>query len=734
MKLLFELREKTKHAYEAVSNGLPPIFCIEYDIGMENNYTKGYIAVTQEKIITIEDDEVFLIMPISSCSEVKAITVASSGFFEGKFDDIDYCLCRYSLTHAQRMGELAQGINYIIKNSEIPIINEEDEDQFCPKCGRRFIRKTRICPVCDKKMTGIDSFKPMLKPYLVPLIISAILFLTGSAIHIVSPYLSRLLIDDYIQPKNAVLSGFALIIGGMFLMMLLANTVSIIRSRMVTRIGASISSDLRCLLFNKIQEMSLKNFSKRTIGDLMRRVSRDTGTLRSLFCDYGPETLSQVVTCAVVFIIMMMMNWKLTLLAIIPVPVVAIVISKCSRFIKKRYSLQWQTYSKASGLLQDLLSGIRVVKSYGTEKQEIDRFMKATNVHKTVCADNETYWSLIFPPLGFLTACGEFLVLYFGGKLVLSETMNIGVLIQFSTYASFLYNPIRYFTFIPRWLADVNTSLGKINEIMKETEDIIDTDESIEMQISGTIKFDNVTFGYKSYTPILKDITVEIKQGEMIGIVGPSGVGKSTMINLIMRLYDVDNGTIYIDGVDIRKISQTCLREQTGVVLQETFLFAGTIYDNIRYAKPNATYEEVISASKIASCHNFIMKLPDAYNTYVGENGYTLSGGERQRVAIARAILHNPKILILDEATASLDTETEKTIQDALDKLIQNRTTIAIAHRLSTLKSANCLIVLQDGKIAEVGNHTELMTQKGVYYKLVMAQRQTSKIREVATA
>ena len=295
---------------------------------------------------------------------------------------------------------------------------------------------------------------------------------------------------------------------------------------------------------------------------------------------------------------------------------------------------------------------------------------------------------------------------------------------MFSTYISMVYGPLNWLANFPSTVNRTLTSASRIFEVLDEAIEIDNIENPIEREIDGYIKFENVSFGYDETQQVLKNINLEIKPGEMVGLVGRSGVGKSTMINLMMRLYDTESGSIRIDGIDIKDYSQECLRSQIGVVLQETILFSGSLYDNVAYAKENVTKEEVLAAARAAGVHEFAIKLPDGYNTKIGEKGYTLSGGERQRVAIARAILRNPRILILDEATASLDTEIEKQIQEAIEVLIKDRTTVAIAHRLSTLRNAAKIVVLDKGTAAEVGSHAELLRKKGLYYELVMAQRQ----------
>ncbi|NLD88310.1 MAG: ABC transporter ATP-binding protein, partial [Clostridiales bacterium] len=527
----------------------------------------------------------------------------------------------------------------------------------------------------------------------------------ANLLYAIVPAINRVLIDDVLSSSLSKAGDVVFLCAIILLIRVLSEAIVILCGRMISKAGSKYSSNLRHLTYKKIQQLSMASLGRKTSGDLLKRITQDTQRVREFIIDQGKFMIEQTVVFIVVTVILFISNPFLAALIILPAPIVfwlsTIVWSK----VMHRYDKQWRLNSKSNSILHDIIKGIRVIKAFGNEEREIKKFDKSCRDLAKVSTQNEKTWAFLFPILGFIASIGEFFVLYFGGHMVLGRTLSLGELVQFTIYIAYIYGPMRWLTGLPRWLADVMTSLLKIFEILDEEPEIKDIKEPVELDVIGAIEFDDVTFGYKPYEPVLKNITVSIKPGEMIGLVGHSGTGKTTMINLVMRLYDINSGKLSIDGVDIRRISQKTLHESIGVVFQENFLFAGTIYDNIAYAKPKASHQEIISAAKIANAHEFIIKLPDSYNTMVGENGYTLSGGERQRIAIARAILCDPEILILDEATSTLDVETEAKIQEALGRLVKGRTTIAIAHRLSTLRGADRLFVLEKGRLAECGTH-----------------------------
>ena len=732
MNLRYTLPDREGAVLAPVLGDEKAVYCVPYDLDSEGHLgVDGWIVVTKTRLFQMQDGVLLTTVDLTDTDEILCITAINSGMLASKKGEEETFLCRFSMRHIIRLSYVARGATLFCRGEDRVLVSQEKE-RYCPKCGA-VLPGTNRCPNCEGGSRTLRRLWDLCSSYVVPLIALTLFMAVTSAITLGQQFVQRNFIDNHLVPMEGTPRDVLFFFLIMLTLFLVSLTCGISRTVLSNRLGTRISRDLRRRVFEKINTLSLSFVDKRQTGELMNRVVDDSGQIRQFMEEVFAGMFTQLFTMSGAVVIMVLMDWKLALITVAFLPLAALLIRLFHKQEMRLWRQQWRFNDQLNNRLQDIISGIRVVKSFGQEKRETERFKTYTARYRDLQTRNELFFATLYPCVTFVLTLGTFFVLYFGGRDVLNtaETgMTIGKLTQFAAYASMLYGPLGWLTRLPRMLMRLTTSLERIYDILDEEPEVAEHPEAQDHKIEGHIVFDNVTFGYKSYEPVLEKVNFDVKPGEMIGLVGASGTGKSTMINLIMRLYDVDDGRVLVDGVDMRTISKSCLHSQIGVVLQETFLFTGSIYENIRYAKPDATQEEVIRAAKMANAHEFIIRFPDGYDTYVGEHGYTLSGGERQRIAIARAILHRPRLLILDEATSSLDTETEFQIQEALDRLTEGRTTFAIAHRLSTLRNADRIFVLDKHGIAESGTHNDLIRQKGLYYGLVMAQLEMHKVKE----
>lgn len=696
-------------------------YAVPFDIAEDGSWlADSYFIVTTKRLLLFRSGRLAKTYEIAKCRHVKAEAKIGGGILVLEYEGVMQYVVHYSAKHLSRYAYVARGIHILTQGRKEEVVSSEYE-KICPDCGRA-IPGTRYCPHCSKEGGFWRTFLKMARPYKKRFYGIIVLMVMAAVVTLLNPEVQKRLVDDVLTKGNGGIGVAFTCLGIMFALSVGIVVINILKSYYCTVLGATISKDLREQLFAKIQILSLSFINDRRPGELMNRIMYDTRRIR----DFMERTFCNMFTVCFIFlcdiIFMLALNVKLALLTFIFIPLAVFTTYAFRKSIHRRFHLQMKKDDDVNSNLQDVISGMRVVKSYGKEEAEREKFDHLAEEYCRVQTRNEVFWAVFMPMVSLLMGAGVFLVIYFGGLDVFKGVMTTGELLQFVTYTQLLYMYLNWMTSMPRELMSLISSMERINDVLAQEPFIEDVEKPVELDLQGEIEFRHATFGYKSYQPVLEDLNLSIRKGEMIGIVGASGTGKSTLINLIMRLYEVDDGHLLIDGHDIKEIKSDKFHTQIGVVLQETFLFSGTILNNIRFSQPDASYEEVILAAKMANAHEFISKTPDGYNTYVGEKGFSLSGGERQRIAIARAILNKPKLLILDEATASLDTESEFMIQQALERLTNGRTTFAIAHRLSTLQNADRLIVIDGHQIAEIGSHEELLAKKGMYYRLVKAQ------------
>jgi len=707
----------------------PVLIQVVADLADDSSFRERWLVVTGQRLLVIPSDgaDGTVEVPMEQVKAVRTEALIGGGRLELERKQGAPAYLHYTSSLAPKFAEVAEGIRQLTKGEALALPEEVPRTR-CPKCRRLLPEKDGICPACVKRWDTFLRIANYLRPYRGKAATLVLMTVAGTLTGLIPPIITRHIIDDVLTPR----ANFSLLVWlalGLLGLRVLGWGLEVGRGWLNVWVGSRTTADIRSQLYRRMQYLPLKVFDRRKVGTLISRITNDSDRLEGFLMFGLPHLFTNGLMLVGILGLLLYMSWGLTLFVLLPVP--AIILG--SLLLWKRLMANWTRWSarwsRLSSHLNESISGIRVVKAFSQERREGVRFDQRNEGVREASVTADRSWFLFFTVINFLMSFGVFFVWYFGGRQILRQELTLGALMAFISYLWLLYGPLHWFGEINNWMTRAFAGAERIFEILDAPAEPSEDPDAVPMpRMEGRVTFKEVAFGYDRVKPVLKAIDLEVAPGEMIGLVGRSGVGKSTMINLICRFYDADRGELLIDGVDIRKVRLKDLRGQIGMVHQESFLFSGAIAENIGYGKPGASFDEIVRAAKAANAHEFIVAKPDGYDTPVGERGDKLSGGEKQRIAIARAILHDPKILILDEATSSLDTQTEKKIQEAIARLVKGRTTFAIAHRLSTLRSANRLVVIDDGKIAEVGTHEELLTRQGIFYRLVQTQKETSSV------
>jgi ATP-binding cassette, subfamily B, bacterial len=743
-KLPPDLQKLTEPAAEFVP---APRIAFETDITQDGKFGTEWLVVENGQIYVLAKNgggeaKMLRTVPLSAVKEVKTDSLVGSTQIYAKTQNETINLVRASNAAVSEANAVVRQIKALLKGESLPESYVEEKAKFCPKCGRALPEDSEVCKGClDKRAVLVRLFR-FLKPYKLQAAASVTLILALAAVELVPPIVAGRIVDTltpFANPatvtpalKTSAFQTILFLVGMLALTRVLHSGFTYAQRRLNPWIGGRVTKDIRVALYHKYNEFSMSYYDKRSTGSLMSRVTNDADNLWDFLADGIPWFVSNLVTLIGIGWILFNINASLAFWMLIPAPCIYALSRWFMPRARRKYHHVWHRISKMYASLNASLTGMRVIKAFAQESKENIRFTERNqSVFEASYAANAYqagFWSI----LSLLMSVGSFIIWIIGGGKVIDGVMTLGALTMFNGFLVQFYQPFQNFSRLMDWSTRSLTAAERVFEILDSESEVQEAKNAVPLpNMKGAVKFENVAFTYDKGKRALEDFSLEVEPGEMIGLVGHSGAGKSTLINLLSRFYDVTEGTIFVDGIDVRNIRREDFRRQLGIVLQEPFLFPGNIYTNIAYAKPDATPEEVIRAAKAANAHEFILKFPDGYDTQVGERGQRLSGGERQRISIARAILHDPKILILDEATASVDTETEKQIQEAIQRLIANRTTFAIAHRLSTLRHASRLVVMKDGKMVEIGTHDELMATDGEYAKLVNIQNEVNKIRAI---
>lgn len=718
-----------------------PLFFAVGDLTTESTYGEGVTVVYEDGLLIVKDtdDAEFVGMDEITSASVKRM-YGNAAFYVEKTDGEKVLYMRFTLTVAECFDAVANFVTKIKDGVELEdCMNSvrhvyDHLESYCPKCNARLPGPGKPCPRCGKHSSSFSILTGYMKPYVPVLVISLIISVITTFASLLPPYITSKLVDEIIPNKD--LSALLIVVLVLVGVYLVQTGIGAIRNYLLRIAGTGIMCNLKKDIYEKAQYLPMKFYDKTTTGGVINRVNSDTTVLKSFMMTLSQDAIIQFFTMIGIVVIMFIMNWKLTLLALVTVPFVAILSKTLGKLIAPKYIRLWKKNYRISSILSDTIPAIRVVKAFTGEKKSEEKFDR--NVDDYFEEDKSIgKIAVTFPAfITFLIMCGSVLIWYFGGRMVIGggDGLTLGVLVSFISYTGMFYAPINFFANLSDTYRNAAASAERVFDIIRAEPEHDFAKGNKVAPFRGKIEFRDINFSFDRTKKVLSNVSFVINPGDVVGIVGTTGSGKTTMINLIMRYYDDYEGSILVDDTDIRDIDLSQYRDQIGYVQQEPVMFNDTIFNNIAYSRPNASVEEVMGAADVANAHDFITRMPDAYDTVVGAGGVSLSGGEKQRLSIARAILRNPAILIFDEATSAVDSETEKLIQNAIDKMTLGRTTIMIAHRLSTLKKANKIIVVDGGRIIEAGPPEELLKKKGKYYRLVNIQSMSEEAAAAKTA
>ena len=754
-----EIRDQLSHLLQPGEQIELAVAC---DVRRDGRFGEAWLLATDQQLIGYSPDSGddsghdsgqdsggppdLIRIPLVDVSRIELRDLAGSGALRVRTPDRGETVARFSRTLVHDFADLPGKVEALVRRARTVADDEQiavgeielgGGHRRCQRCGRVIPRRWGVCPACLETRKLLLRFVGYVRPYWRIACLSLLMMTVATAIGLSPQLLMRTLIDDVLvadpERQPTWLAGFmegstrtvmlhALVVA-LLLVHLVRNAIGAGRRYLLSYLGQHVTLDLRNEVYRHLNRLSLSFYNERDTGRIMASITQDAGRLQDFISDGLQEIIRDVLTIVIICIILFALNPTLALLVLLPTPLLVAFTLHFGTRLRFVYRALWRRWAGISTLLADTIPGVRVVKAFAQEQREVGKFETRSRDVLRGELRAARLQSVFTPTMAFITSLGNMIIWWVGGEQVLGEALSLGTFTAFTGYMWQFYGPVEGLCRLNHRFQRAASSAERVFETLDAQPDVVGAPGAKPMpRIVGRIEFRDVTFAYGESKPVLRHIDLDVTPGEMIGLAGHSGAGKSTLINLICRFYDVSDGQIRIDGHDIRDVELKTLRDQIGVVLQDPFLFNGTLADNISYGNPHASLDEVVASARAAHAHDFIMDLPDGYDTITGERGVRLSGGERQRISIARAILRDPRILILDEATSSVDTETEVEIQEALERLIKGRTTFAIAHRLSTLRHASRLVILEKGEIDEIGTHDELIEADGTYARLCRLQ------------